>query len=93
MVSLECSLLQAEQTQVSQPVLVREVLQPSSGPTLTHPQLSSMGHPELEYSRWGLMTMREDRMMFPQSAGHTALDAGQDTSELPGCERTLSAHA
>ncbi|KAK4816292.1 LOW QUALITY PROTEIN: hypothetical protein QYF61_014590 [Mycteria americana] len=100
-VSPQPSLLQAEQPQLSQPVLTGEVLQPSDhfrGPpwyslqqlhvllVLRTPELDAVLQVESHQS--GV----EGQNHFPQPAGHASLDAAQDTVGLLGCKRTLSAH-
>ncbi|KAK4833105.1 LOW QUALITY PROTEIN: hypothetical protein QYF61_027771 [Mycteria americana] len=100
-VSLEPSLLQAEQPQLSQPVPRGEVLQPSDhflGPPLDPLQqlhvLLVLRAPELD----AVLQVRshqsrvEGQNHLPQPAGHAALDAAQDMVGLLGCKRTLLAH-
>jgi len=101
-VSLEPSLLQAEQLQLSQPFLIAEVLQPSDhfcGPPLDLLQqvhvFPVLRAPELDA---GLQVRShqsgvEGQNDLPQSAGHAAFDAVQDTVGLLGCERTSLACA
>ncbi|KAK4812466.1 LOW QUALITY PROTEIN: hypothetical protein QYF61_026459 [Mycteria americana] len=100
-VSPQPSLLQAEQPQLSQPVLVGEVLQPSHhfrGPPLDPLQqlhvLLVLRDPELDtVLQVGSHQSRvEGQDRLPQPAGHAAFDAAQDMAGLLGCERTLSAH-
>jgi len=101
MVSPEPSLLQAEQPQLSQPFLIRGVLQPSNhfcGPPLVLLQqlhVLLLGATELDA---GLQVGShqsgvEGRNHFPQPVGHAAFDAAQDTVGLLGCKCMLSAHA
>ncbi|KAK4816284.1 hypothetical protein QYF61_014582 [Mycteria americana] len=100
-VSLQPPLLQAEQPQLSQPFLIGELFQPSDhlrGPpldplqqlhvflVLRTPELDAVLQVESHQS--GV----EGQNHFPQPAGHTSLDAAQDTVGLLGCERTLPAH-
>ncbi|KAK4810863.1 hypothetical protein QYF61_008835 [Mycteria americana] len=100
-VSPQPSLLQAEQPQLSQPVLVGEVLQPSDhlhGPPLDSLQqlhvLLVLRAPELD----AVLQVRshqsgvEWQNHLPRPAGHASFDAAQDTVGLLGCERTLLAH-
>ncbi|KAK4828850.1 LOW QUALITY PROTEIN: hypothetical protein QYF61_000907 [Mycteria americana] len=100
-VSPQPSLLQAEQPQLSQPVLVAEVLQPSDhfcGPPLGLLQqlhvLLVLRAAELDaVLQVGSHQSRvEGQNHLPRPAGHAAFDAAQDTVGLLGCERTLSAH-
>jgi len=96
-----CSLLRAEQPQLSQPFLIGEVLQPSDhfcGPLLDLLQqvhvFPVLRAPELDA---GLQVRShqsrvEGQNHLPQPAGHTSLDAAQDTIGLLGCERTSVAH-
>ncbi|KAK4815575.1 LOW QUALITY PROTEIN: hypothetical protein QYF61_004092 [Mycteria americana] len=99
-VSPKSSLLQAEQPQLSQPVLVGEVLQPSDhfrGPPLNPIQqihVLVLRAPELD----AVLQVRshqsgvEGQNHLPRPAGHASFDAARDTVGLLGCERTLSAH-
>ncbi|KAK4814100.1 hypothetical protein QYF61_008195 [Mycteria americana] len=100
-VSPQPSLLQAEQPQLSQPVLVGEVLQPLDhfhGPPLDLLQqlhvLLVLRAPELD----AVLQVRshqsrvEGQNHLPRPAGHASFDAAQDTVGLLGCERTLLAH-
>ncbi|KAK4828848.1 LOW QUALITY PROTEIN: hypothetical protein QYF61_000905 [Mycteria americana] len=91
----------AEQSQLSQPVLVGEVLQPSDhslGPPLDQLQqvhvLLVLKTPELDaVLQVGSHQSRvEGQNHLPRPAGHAAFDAAQDTVGLLGCERTLLAH-
>ncbi|KAK4824907.1 LOW QUALITY PROTEIN: hypothetical protein QYF61_021422 [Mycteria americana] len=100
-VSPEPCLLQAEQPQLSQPVLVGEVLQPSDHfrrPPLDPLQqlhvLLVLRAPELEaVLQVGSHQSRvEGQNHLPRPAGHTSFDAAQGTVGLLGCERTLLAH-
>jgi len=87
-VTPEPSLLQAEQPQLSQPVLIAEVLQPSDhlrGPPLDPLQhihvLPMLGAPELDA---GLQVGSHENGVkgqnpLPRPAGHASLDAAQDT--------------
>ena len=100
-VSLQPSLLQAEQTQISQPLLPGEVLQLSDhfcGPPLDRLQqlhvFPVLRAPELDA---GLQVRShqsrvEGQNHLPQPAGHTVFDAAQDMVGLLGCEHTLVAH-
>ncbi|KAK4814468.1 hypothetical protein QYF61_018986 [Mycteria americana] len=101
-VSLQPSLLQAQQPQLSQPVLVGEVLQPSDnfhGPPLHGLQqlhvLLVLRAPELD----AVLQVRshqsrvEGQNLLPRPAGHASFNAAQDTVGLLGCECTLLAHA
>ncbi|KAK4818005.1 hypothetical protein QYF61_004118 [Mycteria americana] len=90
-----CSL-GAEQPQLSQPVLIGEVLQPSDhfhGPPL---DLLQQLHVLVlqswtQYCRWDL-TRAEGQNHLSRPAGHAAFDAAQDTVGLLGCQCTLLAH-
>ncbi|KAK4824658.1 hypothetical protein QYF61_017031 [Mycteria americana] len=95
------SLRRAEQPQLSQPVLVGEVLQPSDhfcGPPLDPLQqlhvLLVLRAPELDaVLQVGSQQSRvEGQNHLPRPAGHASFDAAQDTVGLLGCKRTLSAH-
>ena len=100
-VSLDPSLLQAEQPQLSQPFLVGEVLQPSDhfcGPPPDPLQqvhvFPVLGAPEVDA---GLqvrshLSRLEGQNLLPRPAGHAAFDAAQETAIHLHCERTLSAH-
>ncbi|KAK4810711.1 hypothetical protein QYF61_007685 [Mycteria americana] len=101
-VSQEPSLLQAEQPQLSQPVLIGEVLQHSDhfrSPPLDSLQqvhvLLVLRAPELD----AVLQVRsyqsrvEGQNHLPRPAGHASFDAAQDTVGLLGCERTLPTHA
>ncbi|KAK4825361.1 hypothetical protein QYF61_026880 [Mycteria americana] len=100
-VSPQPSLLQAEQPQLSQPVLVGEVLQPSDhfhGPPLDPLQqlhvLLVLRAPELDaVLQVGSHQSRvEGQNHLPRPAGHAAFDAAQDRVGLLGCEHTLLGH-
>ncbi|KAK4814330.1 hypothetical protein QYF61_014844 [Mycteria americana] len=100
-VSPEPSLLQAEQPQLSQPVLVGEVLQPSHhfrGPPLDSLQqlhvLLVLRAPELDAALQvgSHQSGVEGQNPLPRPAGHASFDASQGTVGLLGCERTLLAH-
>ncbi|GAB0186614.1 mitochondrial enolase superfamily member 1 [Grus japonensis] len=100
-ISLESSLLQAEQSQLSQPVLIGQVLQPSDhlhGPPLDLLQqfhvLCMLGTPELDtVLQVGSHQNRvEGQDHLPLPAGHASFDAAQDTVGFLGCKRTLPAH-
>ncbi|KAK4823457.1 hypothetical protein QYF61_002293 [Mycteria americana] len=100
-VSLKPSLLQAEQPQLSQPVFIGEVLQPSDhlrGPPLDSLQqvdvLLMLGAPELNaVLQAGSRKSRiEGQNHLPQPAGHASFDAAQDTVGFLGCKRTLPGH-
>ncbi|KAK4806069.1 hypothetical protein QYF61_010278 [Mycteria americana] len=91
----------AEQPQLSEPVLVGEVLQPSDhfpGPPLDPLQqlhvLLVLRAPELDaVLQVGSHQSRvEGQNHLPRPYGHTSFDAAQDMVGLLGCERTLSAH-
>ncbi|KAK4805791.1 hypothetical protein QYF61_000397, partial [Mycteria americana] len=97
-VSPEPSLLQAEQPQVSQPVFIREVLQPSDhlrGPPLDSLQqvhvLLILGDPELN----AVLQVRshksgvEGENHLPRPAGDASFDAAQDTVGFLGFRSTL----
>ena len=99
-VSLELSLLQAEQPQLSQPVLIGEVLQPSDNfcqPSLALQRVHVfpvLKAPELDA---GLQVRShqsgaEGQNHLPQPAAQASLDAAQDTVGLLGCELTFVAH-
>ncbi|KAK4806791.1 hypothetical protein QYF61_005587 [Mycteria americana] len=90
-----------EQPQLSQPVLVGEVLQPSyhfHGPPLDPLQqlhvLLVLRAPELDaVLQVGSHQSRiEGQNHLPQPVGHASFDAAQDKIGLLGCERTLLAH-
>jgi len=97
----EPSLLQAEQSQLPQPVLTGEVFQPSDhlcGPPLDPLQhihvLPMLGAPELDT---GLQVGShksgvKGQNHLPRPAGHDSLDAAQDMVGFLGCKRTLLAH-
>ncbi|KAK4831174.1 LOW QUALITY PROTEIN: hypothetical protein QYF61_015644 [Mycteria americana] len=100
-VSLEPSLLQAEQPQLSQPVLVGEVLQPSDhfhGPPLDPLQqlhvFPLLRAPELDtvLQMSSHQSRGEGQNHLPGPAGHSSFDAAQDTVGLRGCKHTLLAH-
>ncbi|KAM9644853.1 uncharacterized protein ACIBXB_013062 [Morphnus guianensis] len=100
-VSLEPSLLQAEQPQLSQPVLTGEVFHPSDhfcGPPLDPLQEAHvfpvLRTPELEAALQvgSHQSGAEGQNPLPRPAGHTALDAAQGTAGILGCEHTLPAH-
>ncbi|KAK4829762.1 hypothetical protein QYF61_006486 [Mycteria americana] len=100
-VSLQPSLLQAEQPQLSQPVFIGEVLQPSDhfhGPPLDSLQqvhvLLMLGAPELDtVLQVGWHKSRvEGENHHPRPAGHASFDAAQDTVDFLGCKRTLLSH-
>ncbi|XP_069737412.1 ubiquitin-associated protein 2-like isoform X2 [Phaenicophaeus curvirostris] len=93
------SLLQDEQEQLSQPVLIWKVLQPSDhlhGPPLDLFQefhiLLTLRIPELDT----VIQMRSNKRRiegqnhFPQPAGHTSFDADQDTVGLLGSTLSVS---
>ncbi|KAK4826957.1 hypothetical protein QYF61_012806 [Mycteria americana] len=91
----------AEQPQLSQPVLIGEVLQPSDhfrGPALDPIQqvhvLLVLRALELDaVLQVGSHQSRvEGENHLPQPAGHASFDAAQDTVGLLGCKRTLPAH-
>ena len=101
MVSLEPSLLQDEQPQLSQPFVIGEVLHPSHrfcGPPLVPLQhihvLLVLRPPELDA---GLQVgSRQSGVEWQNSllrpAGHASFDEDLDTVGLRGCERTLLGH-
>ncbi|KAK4831476.1 hypothetical protein QYF61_017724 [Mycteria americana] len=100
-VSLEPSLLQAEQPQLSQPIFIGEVLQPSDhlcGLPLDSLQqvhvLFMLGAPELDavLQVESHQSGAEGQNHLCRPAGHASFYAAQDTVGLLGCERTLSAH-
>ncbi|KAK4824151.1 hypothetical protein QYF61_011229 [Mycteria americana] len=93
--------LSAEQPQLSQPVLVGEVFQPSDhfhGPPLDLLQqvhvFCVLRAPELDAGlQVGSHQSRaEGQNHLPRPAGHASFDAAQGTVGLLGCEHTLSAH-
>ncbi|KAK4817891.1 hypothetical protein QYF61_002060 [Mycteria americana] len=101
MVMVVLIMEEAEQAQLSQPVPVGEVLQPSDhfcGPpldllqqlhvplVLRAPELDAVLQVRSHQSRV------EGQNHLPRPAGHTSFDAAQDTVGLLGCERTLLAH-
>ncbi|PKU40461.1 hypothetical protein llap_9237 [Limosa lapponica baueri] len=96
-VSLEPSLLQAEQPQLSQPVLIAEVLQSSDhhgGPPLDSFQQVHVLCWEAQswtlYSRWGSHESGADgQNHLPQPAGHDSCDAAQGTGGFLGYQCTL----
>ncbi|KAK4824675.1 LOW QUALITY PROTEIN: hypothetical protein QYF61_017255 [Mycteria americana] len=92
---------QAEQPQLSQPVLIGEVLQPSDhslGPPLDPLQqvhvLLVLRAPELDavLQVGSHQSRAEGQNHLPRPAGHASFDAAQDMVGLLGCERTLLAH-
>ncbi|KAK4830718.1 hypothetical protein QYF61_013168 [Mycteria americana] len=100
-VCLEPSLLQAKQTQLSQPIFVGEVLQPSDhlhGSCLDSLQqdhvLLMLGAPELD----AVLQVRshqsrvEEKNHLPQPADHVSFYAAQDTVGFLGCKCILPAH-
>ncbi|KAK4810922.1 hypothetical protein QYF61_013330 [Mycteria americana] len=100
-VSLEPSLLQAEQPQLSQPVLIGEVFQPSDhfcGPPLDLLQQACvfliLETPELDavLQVGSHESGVEGQNHLPQPAGHASFDAAQDTIGFLGCECTSLAH-
>ncbi|KAK4824741.1 hypothetical protein QYF61_018213 [Mycteria americana] len=100
-VSLQPSRLQAEQPQLSQPVLVGEVLQPSDhfcGLALDPLQqlhvLLVLRAPELDtgFQVGSHQSRVEGQNHLPQPAGHASSDAAQDTVGLLHCKRTLLPH-
>ncbi|KAK4824308.1 hypothetical protein QYF61_013053 [Mycteria americana] len=93
--------VQAEQPQLSQPVLVGEVLQPSDhfrGPPLGPLQqlhvLLVLRAPELDaVLQVGSHQSRvEGQNPLPRPAGHASFDAAQDMVGLLGCKCTLLTH-
>ena len=98
---MEPSLLQAEEPQLSQPVLLGVVLKPSDylyGPPL-HPLqqlhiLLVLGAPELEAVLQGGVLQEQSRAAEspPLTAVHASLDATQYTVGLLGCKHALPAH-
>ncbi|KAK4822675.1 hypothetical protein QYF61_019042 [Mycteria americana] len=100
-VSPEPSLLQAKQPQLSQPVFIGVVLQPSDhlcGPPLDSLQqvhvLLMLGTPEPNaVLQVGSHESRvEGENHLPRPAGHASFDAAQDTVGLLGCKHTLPGH-
>ncbi|KAK4832092.1 hypothetical protein QYF61_020707 [Mycteria americana] len=100
-VSSEPPLLQAEQPQLSQPVFIGEVLQPSDplhGPPLDSFQqvhvLLMLGAPELNaVLRVGSHESGvEGENHLPRPAGPASFDAAQDTVGFLGCKHTLPGH-
>ncbi|KAK4818202.1 hypothetical protein QYF61_008586 [Mycteria americana] len=100
-VSPQPSLLQAEQLQLSQPVLIGEVLQPldhfhglSLDPLQQHHVLLVLRAPELD----ALLHVRSHQSRvkgqnhLPRPAGHASFDAAQDAVGFLGCKCTLLAH-
>ncbi|KAK4826321.1 hypothetical protein QYF61_007406 [Mycteria americana] len=100
-VSLESSLLQAEQPQVSQPVFIGEVFHPSDHfcgplldpfqqvhvfPVLRTPELDAVLQVGSHQSR----VEGQNHLLRP--AGHAYFDAAQDMVGLLSCKHTLSAH-
>ncbi|KAK4826723.1 LOW QUALITY PROTEIN: hypothetical protein QYF61_010976 [Mycteria americana] len=90
-----------EQPQLSQPVLIGEVLQLSDhfrGPPLDPLQqlhvLLVLRAPELDavLQVGSHQSRAEGQNHLPRPAGHASLDAAQDTAGLLGCERTLLGH-
>ncbi|KAK4831823.1 hypothetical protein QYF61_019346 [Mycteria americana] len=100
-VSPQPSLLQAEQPQLSQPVFIGEVHQPSDhlrGPPLG---LLKQVHVLLMLGTTELNTVLqagshksgvEVENHLPPPAGHTSFDAAQDTIGFLGCKCTLPGH-
>ncbi|KAK4818782.1 hypothetical protein QYF61_019128, partial [Mycteria americana] len=100
-VSSEPSLLQAEQPQLSQPVFIGEVLQPSDhfcGPSLDSLQqvhvLLMLGAPEQDaVLQVGSHESRvEGENHLPRPPGHACFDAVQDKVGFVGCKCTLPGH-
>ena len=99
-VTLEPSLLQAEQPQLPQPVLVGAVLQPSNhlrGVALDLLQhihvLLMLGAPEDAGLQVGSHESGvKEQNPLPRPAGHASFDAAQDTVGFLGCKHTLLAH-
>jgi len=97
----EPSLLQAEQPQLSQPVLTGEVLQPSNhfcGPLWLHSQqlhvCPVLRAPELDAGLWvgSHQSRAEGQNPLPRPAGHAAGDAAHDTVGFQGCKCTVQGH-
>jgi len=100
-VSPEPSFLQAEQPQLSQPVLLGEVFQPSDdfcGPPLDPLQqvhvclLLRAPEPDAGLQVGSHQSTVEGQNHLPQRAGHTAFDAAEDAVGLLGCQSTLLGH-
>jgi len=100
-VSLQPSLLQAEQPQLPQPFFKAELLQTSnhfSGPPLDPLQqvhsFPVLRAPELdtELQVRSHQSRAEGQNPLPCPAGHPSLDAAQDMVGLLGCECTLPGH-
>ena len=100
-VSLEPSLLQAKQPQLSQPFLRAKVLQPSDDCCgLLWPRFNR----SMSALCWGLQSWTQDSQggshqsgaegqnPLPLPAGHAAGDAAQGTVGLLGCQHTLPGH-
>ncbi|KAK4811347.1 hypothetical protein QYF61_027576 [Mycteria americana] len=93
--------VKAKQPQLSQSVLIGEVLQPSDhlhGPPLDPLELVHvfliLGAPELNtvLQVGSHESGVEGENHFPRPAGHAFFDAAQDTIVFLGCKRTLPAH-
>ncbi|KAK4829425.1 hypothetical protein QYF61_004300 [Mycteria americana] len=100
-VSPEPFILQAEQPQLSQPVLMGEVFQPSDhfcGPPLDLFQqvhvFPVLRTPEVDaiLQVGSHQNGVEGQNHLPQPADHASFDAAQDTVGVLGCEHTLLAH-
>jgi len=100
-VSLQLPLLQAEQHQLSQPILAGEVFQPSDqccDPPLDLLQqlhvLLVLRAPELDriLQVGSHQSRAEGQNHLPHPAGHASLDVAQDTVGLLGCKCTFVAH-
>ncbi|KAK4810926.1 hypothetical protein QYF61_013334 [Mycteria americana] len=93
--------VRAEQPQLSQPVLIGEVFQPSDhfcGPPLDLLQQACvfliLGTPELDavLQVGSHESGAEGQNHLPQPAGHASFDAAQDTIGFLSCKRTSLAH-
>ncbi|KAK4808881.1 hypothetical protein QYF61_007996 [Mycteria americana] len=100
-VSPEPSLLQAEQPQLSQPVFIGEVLQPSDhlhGPPLDLLQqvhvLLMLGAPQVDavLQVGSHKSGVKGQNHLPRPAGHSSFDAAQETVGFLGCKHTLPGH-
>ena len=99
-VSLEFSLLQAEQAQLPQMSFIREVLQlsdnlcaPPLDPFQKFHILLVLEASDLDTGlQVGPQDSRAEKNHLLLPAGHSRFEATQDTFGLPGCKSTLLAH-
>ena len=99
-VSLQPSLIQAEQVQFPQPFSIGEVLRPSGhlhGPLLDRVQQLHIlfvleAHTWTQHCRWNLMRAKQWGAIPSSPCWHSSVDAAQDTVGLSGCKCKLLAH-